>query len=128
MGEDRARLKVEGLVAARVLDDQSRTGDVGGHEVRRKLNPAEVQLERLAQGADQERLPQSGGALQEDVTAGEDRRQDAANDLRLPDDRHAQRRLDLLGPGAKLLGSKNCLGNPHGLPSPRRYFGASASK
>src|SRR5262249_11899275 len=107
------RLEVEGFVAATVFDDQGRPGDVGGHQVRGELDPTEVEVKRLAQRADEQRLLQAGRALEEDVPTGEDGREDAAHHLRLADDGDAQRLLDALRHGPKLLRTEPPLNGLH---------------
>ena len=54
-----------------------------------KLHPAELQVQRVRDGADEHRLAEAGDALEQDVPAGDERGQRALDDVRLPDDQLA---------------------------------------
>ena len=104
VGEDRAPHEAEHTTPRRtVFFDDLRTGDVGGHQVGRELDPAELEVQRLGHGrheqglgepvhqvgADflvemQQRLAVSGGL--EHVAVGEEGRQETLDDVVLADD------------------------------------------
>src|SRR5206468_10143008 len=86
VGEDRPLLELEVLPAVRVLHDDVRADDVGGHQVRGELDPRERQLETFRERLDEERLAEAGHALEQDVTAGKHARQDVGDDLAVADD------------------------------------------
>ena len=60
-----------------VAAEQFVAGDVGGHQVRRELDPRELPVERRGEGLDHQRLGQAGDADQQGVGAGERRRSGA---------------------------------------------------
>ena len=60
--------------------------DVGRHQVRRELDAAEAEVERLGEGADQHRLAEARHALQQRVAAGEQADQRLPHELVLADD------------------------------------------
>ena len=93
VGEDRAAVHVE---RGRGLVEDLRAEDVGRQEVDRELHAAELQVDGPGHGADQQRLGQSGHALQEQVSAGEQRDQHALDHLFLTDD-------DLAGEAANVV-------------------------
>ena len=55
--------------------------DVAGHQVRRELHPAELQLQRLPQRAHQQRLAQPRHAFKHAVAPGKQRHQQLLNHL-----------------------------------------------
>ena len=70
VGEDRAGLEPERPSAgAVVLLHHLGAKDVGGHQVGRELDPAELQRQGLSEGSDQQRLAQPRHALDQAVTA-----------------------------------------------------------
>ena len=92
VGEDRAlagtgtRRLPDGLV----LLDHLGAGDVGGHQVGRELDAAELQRQRVGQRADHQRLGQPRHADQQAVPAGEHGHQQLLDHLLLADDHPAQ--------------------------------------
>ena len=60
--------------------------DVRGHQVRRKLNSVELQIENLGQGADEQGLGQTRHAHQQAMTFGEEGDQNLLDDSVLTDD------------------------------------------
>ena len=80
------------LAAARspILLDHLGAGDVGGHQVGRELDAAELQGQGLGQRADHERLGQPRHAHQQAVPAGEHGHQQFLDHLLLADDNTAQ--------------------------------------
>jgi hypothetical protein len=56
------------------------------HQVGRELDARKLQVQRLGQRADQQRLAQAGHALQQAVPADEQTGQDAVDDVVVPDD------------------------------------------
>ena len=69
-----------------VLLDDIGTGDVGRHQVRRKLDALENQAEGLGERANQQRLRGSGQAGDQAVAAHEQRDQDLLDNFFLSDD------------------------------------------
>ena len=68
VGEDRAELDVEGVLAGLV---DAGADDVGGHEVGRELQAGERAADRAGQRLDGERLRDAGHTLEQAVAAGE---------------------------------------------------------
>jgi len=98
VAEDRALLELELLAAAAVVHDDVRADDVGRHQVGGELNAAEMQVQGLAQGADEHGLADAGYALQQRVAAG----QQAAHHL-LDHLVHADDDLGDLGPNCLVM-------------------------
>ena len=87
VGEHRAGDELQLAIAGGlVLLDHVRAGDVRGHQVRRELDPAESQLQRLGQRADHQRLGDARHAFQNAVALAEHRDQQFIEDLLLSDD------------------------------------------
>ncbi len=103
--EDRAGLKLEDAAAVGQLHDDVGADDIGGHQVGRELDAVEVEVDRLGQGADEERLAQPGHAFQQGMTADEQAGQDAVDDLVVADDDLADLSLDALVGRAKGFGA-----------------------
>ncbi|MPN27392.1 hypothetical protein SDC9_174824 [bioreactor metagenome] len=59
---------------------------VGGKQIRRKLQAGEIRIERLAQGFDRQRLRQSRNPFDQDVPAGHQRHQQAVDQAFLSGD------------------------------------------
>ncbi len=70
----------------RVLLQDLRAGDVGGHEIGRELDALALQLERIGERARHEGLGQSGRADEQTMAAAKKRDEDLVDDVRLPDD------------------------------------------
>ena len=100
VGEDRAGLEREALVAALVLGDHHRADDVGRHQVGRELDAREAQIERGGQRAHEHGLAEAGHAFEQRVAAGEQAGQHAVEDRALADDQLA----DLFAHAAHLIG------------------------
>jgi hypothetical protein len=66
--------------------DDVRAGDVGRHQVGRKLDALEGQPERLGQGPDEQRLRRAGHARDQAVPADQQRDEQVFDDIRLADD------------------------------------------
>ena len=81
-----------------VFVDDVRADDVGRHQVGRELDALEVQVQRLGERADQQRLAQPGHAFEQRVAAGEQAGQHAVDDLVVADDHLADLRLQALIP------------------------------
>jgi hypothetical protein len=74
IGEDRTRLKLEGASAALGCFEQDvGAQDVRGHQVRRELDAAVVQLQRSSDRAHQQGLAQTRQAFEQDVPARQQR-------------------------------------------------------
>ena len=86
LGEDRPVLELEDPLAVGRLHDDVRADDVGRHQVGRELDAVEVQVERLGQRADQQRLAQAGHAFEQGVAADEQAGQHAVDDVVVADD------------------------------------------
>jgi len=70
LSEDGAGLELKLAFAGRgVFHDDIGADDIGGHQVRRELNPPELERENVTQRADQQCLAQPRHALQKDVSA-----------------------------------------------------------
>ncbi len=102
VGEDRPRRELKHLAAVAV-NDELRPDDIGGHQVRRALHPAKRQPERLGERLGQEGLAQPRHAFQQDVAAGEKRREEQLDHVILADDHRRQLRLQRLERLAELL-------------------------
>jgi hypothetical protein len=70
IGEYRARLKAEPVVALLVLHDDIGAGYIGRHEVGRKLYPVKAQFQHVTQRFDQSGFAQAWHTLQQNVAAG----------------------------------------------------------
>src|ERR1035438_4829827 len=99
-GEERA-LDQGKFRALQVVDVGA--GDVGGHQVRRKLDAFEIATERGGQGTRQQGLTETGDAFDEGVLVGEHHHQRIADDFILPDDHLANAGQDVFGGGLKLI-------------------------
>ena len=87
IGEDRAGLETEMAMArAVVFLQQLGAEDVAGHQVRRELHAAELQVQCLAQRAHQQRLAQAGHAFEQAVAAGQQADQQLLHHVLLADD------------------------------------------
>ena len=62
-----------------------RTGDVGRHKVRSKLDPAEAEVDRLSQGANHQGLRQTGDAFEQAMASGQHGDQKLFQNVFLPD-------------------------------------------
>ena len=89
VGEDGAFDEYHLPLMIGLLEDL-RPGDVGGHEVRRKLDTLKCHMEQLRQGLDQQGLGQTGRPGHEAVPAGEDRDEQMFDHVTLTDDDLAQ--------------------------------------
>ena len=101
--EDRAFDEDHLAAAGRVLLENLRAGDVGGHEVRRELDALELEVEDLRERLDEERLGEAGRAGDEAVAAGEERDEELLDDFALADDDLAQLGADARAAGDELF-------------------------
>ena len=69
-----------------VLLDDVGAEDVGRHQVGRELNAVELQVDRVGERLDEQRLGQAGHAAQQAMAAGEQADEDFAPHLLLADD------------------------------------------
>ena len=99
VAEDRSLLEAEPPLAA-LLDDDVRADDVGRHEVRRELDAAEAEVQRLGHRAHQHRLAEPGHALEQRVRSGQQADQRLPDELLLADDERPDLALD----GGRQLG------------------------
>ena len=117
VGEHRALDELELARAGRpVLLDDLGAGDVGGHQVGRELDAAEVERQASGQRRDHQRLGEAGHADQQAVAAGEDRDEELVDDLVLADD--DLRHLVFQRPEGldKALHPAQIVGFSHGVP------------
>ena len=77
--------KIPHAAAGLLLKDQ-RPCDVGGHQVRGKLDPAEVQGERLRDRIDKQGLGETGHSLQDRMPANQQGHQQLVNNGLLAND------------------------------------------
>ena len=75
-----------------VLLEDLGADDVGRHQVRRELDAAEVQRQRLAERAHEQRLAEAGHAFEQAVAAGEQADEELLDHLVLADDDLGDRR------------------------------------
>ena len=96
--EDWALLEAElagaGAVVQVRLDEDGGARNVGGHEVRGELDPAETQVERSGERADEECFTKARHAFEEDVPVAEQAGEHTADDLGLADDCAGDLRAD----------------------------------
>ena len=112
--EDRPRLEAQRPAAVEVFTDDGRANNVGGHQVGRELDAAEVQRQHVAECANQQRLTETRHTLEQYVAAAEQRDKHLAYGVLLADDDLAElafdvaralnevgdrRRVDLVGRG-----------------------------
>ncbi len=102
----------------RVFLDDVRAGDVGGHQVRRELDPGEVQIEDAGHGMDEQGLRQSRHTHEEAVAPHEQAEQDLLDDLLLPDDELPQLRDDLFPAGLHAICQVDVIRSVEGLTRP----------
>ena len=87
VGEDRPLEKTElSFSPVGALMDDLRSRDVGGHEVRRELDPVEVQPQAIGQGSDQQGFRKARDSLDDAMPAGEDGDEQLLNNLVLSHD------------------------------------------
>ncbi len=120
VGEDRSGLEAEDPLAA-LLDEDVRAGDVGRHQVGRELDPVEVAVDDVGDGAHQHRLAEAGHAFEQDVAVGQESGQRLADEGRLADDDAPDFAFDGLGTFGE------CLGREAGSPFGRTGRGHAAS-
>ena len=79
-----------------VLFDDFRAGDVRGHQVRRELNPTEIERQALRERADHQRFREAGDAFQDAVAPGEEGDEEFLDHRVLPDDHAIELALDVV--------------------------------
>jgi hypothetical protein len=84
--EDRPLLKFENPPPLGVLINHVRAENIRRHQVGRKLDAIELQVQRLRKRPHQQSLPQARHALQQAMPANEHARQHAVHDVVVPDD------------------------------------------
>ena len=103
VGKDRPLDETKVAFALLVFVKYRCAGDVGGHQVRSKLDAFEGDIQNLRDAGDHQGLGQPGHAHQQDMTARKDCGHDLFDDIGLADDDPAQL-LDHLSAGlGKLL-------------------------
>ena len=83
-GKQRPLLEAEGRAFLGAHEDVG-AGNIRRHQVRRELDPAEGQVQRLAQHPHQVGFPQAGHAFQQYVPPGDHRQQQVLHHLGLAD-------------------------------------------
>ena len=111
--EDRPLHEAERPVSSLLVQD-FRAGDVGGHQIRRELNPLERQVQNACDRLDEQRLRQTGHARDQAVAAGEERHQHLVDDRVLADDHLADLREDALPSLSHALGDGSDARGPAG--------------
>jgi hypothetical protein len=71
--ENRPLAKLKAILARVIAGHDAGADDVGGHQIGRELDAAELEIEHPRQGLDELRLAEAGHAFQQHVPAGEDR-------------------------------------------------------
>ena len=94
----------------RIFLDEICSGNVRGHQVRRELNPRELQVEHARERVNEERFGEPWHADDEAVAADEERQQHLGDDVLLPDDQLAQLDEDALAPPFHALGQRKVVG------------------
>ena len=74
VGKQRPRLELERAYSVGGIAQDAGASDVSRHQVGRELHPAKRQVERLADGAHQERLAKAGNAFEQRVAASQQTR------------------------------------------------------
>jgi len=71
LGKDRSLLELEGSLSLGSFHDHVGAQNVGRHQIGGKLDTREVEVERLCQGAHEQRLAEPGYAFKQTVPADE---------------------------------------------------------
>ncbi len=100
IAENRAMLGAEAAVL-RVVNH--RAHDVGGQHVRRELKTLEVEVDGAGQRFERERLGQAGHAFEQDVAVGDERNEQAVDQMLLADNHAPHLLLQRAHPGRSLL-------------------------
>ena len=95
IGENRSFARRE-FAFAGVVNESA--GDVGGQQVGGELDTPERCIEATGQRDDGKRFPQSRHAFDEHVVAGDERRQQSAQEVRLADDDSTELLTDAVDP------------------------------
>ena len=78
IGEDGAILEAKGAATFLGFLQDIGTDDIGGHQIRRKLNARELQLQGRGQGADEQGFAEARDAFKEGMAAGQHADEDIA--------------------------------------------------
>ena len=70
-----------GLADLVAVDGDLRPGDVRGHQVGSELDPVEIQVDGVGNGADHQGLGEAGNTDHQAMAPGKDRRQEIVDDL-----------------------------------------------
>ena len=98
-----------------------RAGNVGGHQIGRELDAAELEIEHFCDGADHECLGHAGHADQQGVAAANHRHEDFLDHVELPDNDLA----DLPAGSARRAGPSHEPAQGHPRSPPARLHGRS---
>src|SRR6267378_5057952 len=74
----------------RIVLEDFRPGDVGGHEIGGELDSTELEIQDLREGGDEEGLREPGDAHEEAMPVGDEHREELLDDLVLAHDHLAQ--------------------------------------
>ena len=95
MGEDRPPLEIKDLFSQPIFRQDIGSGDVRGHQIGRKLNPREAQIQDLAKTPHHKGLTQSRHPFQQTVTAADERDKNMLDEVFVPDHCPAHLRFQL---------------------------------
>src|SRR6185369_17274070 len=85
VGEYRARLEIEKLVAGLVFLNDVGADDIGRHQIRCELNSRRTQVQRITESLHELRLSQSRHAFQQNVPLAQDGHENVVNDVGISD-------------------------------------------
>jgi hypothetical protein len=84
--KQRPLLKLKEFPSVRCLRDHLSSDQIGRHQVGRKLNPVELQMQRVGQRPHGQSLAEPGNSLQQHVPTGDQCNQRVVQDFFLPHD------------------------------------------
>ena len=86
VGEHGSLLEFELAAPLGRFENHVRADQVGRHQIGGELDALELQLQRVGEGAHQQRLAESGHSFEQDVAPGNQSRQRAVDDIVVADD------------------------------------------
>ena len=104
VGDQRAFLELHLVAPALGFDQDRRALDIRRHHVGSELDPREADVDRFTQGADENRLAESGYAFEQYVSTDQQRCKSSVDNRFLSDDDVLNRQFDLCVNTTKLLG------------------------
>ena len=102
VGKDGSRNEPHCSVSGTVFFQHFCAGDVGGHQVRRKLNAVEFQIEQPSDRIHKQRLGQTRSPRNQTMPAGQQRNQQLLDNILLADNDLGQFTVDLFTKTAEL--------------------------